>query len=143
MKERETRKNNLIFHNLEEPGAEFVEGKERVMKDIERVQELLNEIDVQVSVKDESRFVKRLGPRNEAATSPRPLLIGFKSHDHCTSILEKSPDLAEKNEPWSIVNVIRDLTKTQRNDEKNMREEAEKKIPNSARKIRKTGSGRS
>ena len=127
MKERESRRNNLIIHNLSEPGAEFVDSKERVAKDIEKVQGLLDQIEVHLNVSEVSRFVKRLGARQEDATSPRPLLIGFKSVEHTKSVLDKSPDLAEKDEPWSNINIIRDLTKTQRKEERGLREEAEKK----------------
>ena len=127
MKERESRKNNLIIHNLEEPGAEFVDSKERVAKDIENFQMLVNEIDVELDVNEAHRFAKRLGPRQEGATSPRPLLIGFKSVDYCRSILEKSPSLAQKEEPLSNVNIIQDLTKAQRKEEKKLRDDVEKK----------------
>ena len=127
MRERESRKNNLIIHNLEEPGAEFVDSKERMEKDIEKVQCLIDQIEVQINISDVCRFAKRLGPREESSGTPRPLLIGFKTVDHCNSILEKSPDLAKMDEPLSNINIIRDLTKTQRKEEKNLRVEADKK----------------
>ena len=127
MKERDSRRCNLIVHNIAEPGAEFVESQERVLKDTESLQDLLNVIGAEVVVKDASRFVKRLGTRSEDAGSPRPLLVGFKTVDHCNTILDVSPSLSEKGEPWCSVNVVRDLTKTQRKEEKKLREDADKK----------------
>ena len=125
MRERESRRNNLVVHNLPEPGAELIDGKERIAKDIEKTQELLNLLEINLDVKDQTRFIKRLGQRNEDSTPPRPLLIGFKNFDSCTSILDQSPKLAEMDEPWSAVNVIRDLTKTQRKEEKKLRDDAD------------------
>ena len=88
---------------------------------------MLNKIEVEMNVSEVSRFVKRLGPQQEGAATPRPLLIGFKNADHCKSILEKSPSLAQQDEPWSEINIIRDLTKNQRKEEKDLRVEAERK----------------
>ena len=127
MKERESRRNNLIVHNLPEPGPDITDSKERITKDIEKVQELLNMIDVDIVAAECSRFAKRLGKRDDENESPPPLLIGFKTTDNCMSILDKSPNLSEIAEPWSMINIVRDLTKTQRKEESKMREEAETK----------------
>ena len=91
------------------------------------MQELLGQIEVQINVNESCRFVKRLGPRNEDSEVPRPLLIGLKENQYCDSVLDKSHKLADKEEPWSNVNIIRDLTKTQRKEEKEMRVDVEKK----------------
>ena len=127
MRERESRRCNLIVHNLDEPGSEISDSKERIGKDIEKLQELLNQVEADVNVSDCQRFVKRLGPRSDAGESPRPLLIGFKEKHSCDLILERSSKLADKEEPWSSINIIRDLTKSQRKEEKEMRAAAEKK----------------
>jgi uncharacterized coiled-coil protein SlyX len=143
MKERETRRCNLIVHNIAEPGADVVQSKDRVEKDIEKLQELLGQIEVEVNVNETFRFAKRLGARDEGDDTPRPLLIGFKERRYCDSILDKSHKLSDKEEPWSSVNIIRDLTKAQRKEEKEMRGEVERRIMSWMKKKRKTGNGRS
>ena len=127
MKERESRRNNLIIHNLGEPDVDIIDSKERVERDLEKLQELFNMIEVDIVAKDRARFAKRLDPRNDENETPRPLLIGLKTLDNCISILDKSPDLADKSEPWCSINIVRDLTKAQRKEEKKMREDAENK----------------
>ena len=127
MKERESRRCNLIVHNLAGPGPEITESKECVSKDIEKLQELLSQIEANVNVSDTQRFVQRLGARNDEEDSLRPILIGFKEKRYCNSILEKSGKLSDKDETWSSINITRDLTKGQRKEEKDMRAEVEKK----------------
>ena len=127
MKERDTRRCNLIIHGISEPAADVVESKDRVEKDIEKLQELLGQIEVEMDVNETYRFAKRLGARDEDNERPRPLLVGFKDKRHCDSILDNSHKLSQKEEPWSLVNIIRDLTKAQRKEEKDMRGEVEKK----------------
>ena len=127
MKEQESRRLNLIIHNLAEPEADITESQERILKDKESLQELLNVVEAEVIVDNASRFVKRLGRREEQDILPRPLLVGFKSIEHCSAILDKSPNLSQLDEPWSSINIVRDLTKTQRKEEKKLREDAVRK----------------
>ena len=127
MKERESRRLNLIIHNLAEPEADITESQECILKDKESLQELLNVVEAEVIVDNASRFVKRLGRREEEDILPRPLLVGFKSIEHCSAILDKSPNLSQLDEPWSSINIVRDLTKTQRKEEKKLREDAVRK----------------
>ena len=126
MRERETRRCNLVIHNLKEPGADIIDKKERILMDKENVQELFDLVNAEVNVTDSARFAKRLGPINEDS-SPRPLLVGFDSEVSCKTVLDKSSILSEKEEPWSDINIVRDLTKLQRKDENKLREEATKK----------------
>ena len=65
MKERESRSCNIIIHNLEEPSADITEDGERVSEDVNNVQQLLDKIEADVSVNGSSRFIKRLGARDE------------------------------------------------------------------------------
>ena len=77
---------------------------------------------------ESARFARRLSPVADNDTpSPRPLLIGFKTEDGRDAVLEKSPLLGDKDEPWSSVNVVMDLTKCQRKEEKKLRDTASKK----------------
>ena len=125
MKERQARRCNLVIHNLDEPSDSIREKKERIEADKHKVQELCNEIGLEFSVFEEARFVKRLGEKDDS--SIRPMLIGFKSERTCNDILDKSKELAHKEQPWSDVHIIRDLTKCQRKEEKQLRDDCTKK----------------
>jgi uncharacterized coiled-coil protein SlyX len=125
MRERKSRSCNLIIHNLNEPGNDIKDRKERVAKDKEALNELFTVLELSINVEDSTRFAKRLGPANES--SPRPLLVGITDDVKCKSVLEKSPNLSKKEKPWSEINIVRDLTKLQRKEESRMREEVEKK----------------
>ena len=112
---------------MAEAGAEVIDGEDRIKIDKDKVQELCEVLSVEVDICECTRFLKRLGPRVDDNPSPRPLLVGFKEAETANIILHKSPKLAEKNEPWSQVSVIKDITKTQRNEEKKLREDVKKK----------------
>jgi hypothetical protein len=79
-----------------------------------------------VKIDEGVRFAKRLGASDESSSSPRPLLVGFKAVTDCTAMLDKSPALSELDESWSVINIVRDLTKGQRKEEKDLRDEATK-----------------
>lgn len=125
LRERESRRCNLLIHNLIEPGTDIDDKDERIAKDKENVKELLGVIGIELDINESTRFAKRLGPANE--NSPRPLLVGFTEDQMCKSILDKSPDLSEQDEPWSNIKIIRDLTKMQRKEEGKLRAEVEKR----------------
>ena len=57
MKERETRRCNVIVHSLAEPDAEITDSKDRIGKDIEKLQELLGQIEVEVNVNESYHIV--------------------------------------------------------------------------------------
>ena len=129
MRERDSRRCNIIIHNLAEPSADVVDKNERIKRDKISVQELCAVVGADINVEEAARFARRLGPinRDDESPGPRPLLIGFKTESERDLILEKTPVLADKAEPWSNVNVIMDLTKCQRREEKEMRDNATKK----------------
>ena len=127
MRERESRRCNLVIHNISEPDQAIVDSKERISVDKTKVQELCGVLskdgeDIQSSI----RFAKRLGPVVDGA-SPRPLLVGFDDSAISLNVLKKAPDLSEKDEPWCTVKIVNDLTKMQRKEETKLREEVTKK----------------
>ena len=75
MRERESRKCNLIIHNLAEPDNNVTDTKERIEKDKSKVQQLCKVIGVEVDVLEGARFAKQLGASDDSTNSPRPLLI--------------------------------------------------------------------
>ena len=126
-RERESRKCNVVVHNISESGAEVAEAEDILKYDKDKLQELCGVLSLDIDVAECARFVKRLGPRVEDSTSPRPLLVGFKNVETVNSVLQKAPKLAEKEEPWSRINVVKDITKIQRKEEKKLREDVVKK----------------
>ena len=126
-RERESRRCNLVIHNLAEPGQGVVTKEERITDDKNKLQELCGIIDVDLTVDDVTRFVKRLGKVNAESSSPRPMLVGFKTPDHCTTVLNQASNLSDNDEPWKSIHIVRDLTKAQRKEERTLRETVEKR----------------
>ena len=126
IRERENRRTNLVFHNIEEPDSGIIEKDERIRKDKDAVREVCSSIGVDLDIDEESRFVTRLGAARENGNA-RPLLIGLKTNDVCTKILEKASGLARMEEPMSRINIVRDLTANQRKEEKDLHDKAEKR----------------
>ena len=127
IRERESRQTNLVIHNLPEPEQTVKDAKERIAKDMEKLQELCGVIEANVDAPTVFRFAKRLGERSKTGDHCRPLLLGFKSVEGHDKVLQNAPKLAEMDEPWSSVNIVQDITAMQRSEEKQMREEANKK----------------
>ena len=127
LRERESRRMNIVIHNIAEPESTLTTGKERIASDKEKLHSLCEQIGVIVDTESDVRFVKRLGEQNKNSNVPRPMLLGLKEDATRMKILECAHKLAEKDEPWASVNIVQDLTKMQRSEEKNMRVDASKK----------------
>jgi hypothetical protein len=123
--ERESCQVNLIVHGLAEPPEDIKDGRERAAADNSKVQELVNLIEAGVQVSESVRYNKRLGAKKEHET--RPLLLGFRKRDDRDKILSNAPKLARVGEPWDKVNVVPDMTKRQRQEDKDVKEEAERR----------------
>ena len=124
MGERDKRKVNVIVHGLPEPARDIIDGKLRMDKDIETLQDLVSQIDVEMTMTDAVQFARRLGECSDDASHPRPLLVGFRDVGCKNQVLDNSRKLAVKEDHWKDVNIVQDLTKLQRNEEKKMREQA-------------------
>ena len=124
-KDRESRENNLVIHGISEPNSDVNDGKKRAEIDICRVQELADKLEAVVRVKDVVKFSKRIGAKKD--NTDRPLLLGFRNKHDRNIILDRAPKLSEMAEPWKKINVVTDLTKRQRKEDNDAREEAEKK----------------
>ena len=125
--ERDKRKLNIVVHGLDEAGKAIKDGKDRAAFDIGKLQELIDELDLELDAQDRElvRFAKRLGQPTDGAT-PRPLLVGLGSSEmveEVTSVANKS--LKTKPAPWSGKSVVRDLTAMQRTEEKKLYTQAD------------------
>ncbi len=122
MKDQEDRKRNIIFWNIPEPKAKDM--NEKIKHDKEEVKEITKICNATIK-KDDMVKVKRLGKKSE--DKPRPLLIEVSSDDKKAALFKNLSKLQDAPDKYRSVSVRNDLTKRQREQEKNLREEAKKK----------------
>ncbi len=120
MENRERRKNNLIFHNIEESGA--VDPDIRRAEDVSFIMKLLREhlkVESEIQTNQEGRaMVRRLGAKN--ASKSRSLQITFRDID-VPRILKNAKKLANANNEEIRKIVIKpDQTPFQREEEKKL-----------------------
>ena len=127
--DRKRRRHNVVIHGLAEAPADVI-GKDRATHDLARLQELLQQIEVQMEANDLIKFSKRLGSfqgrRNP--DKPRPLLIGVSSDEIVETLTEASQALKVKPAPWKDVRIVRDLTAQHREEERSMFAEVEELV---------------
>ena len=85
MREREMRKEYLIFFNIPESKKE--DSKERIRDDMEQLKEILQTVEASDS---EPQHLIRLGPKG---TEPRPLKARFKRQEDCWKVLKGTENL--------------------------------------------------
>lgn len=123
LRERETRKLNLVLHGVQEPEdvRNYKEGVEMDKEECGRIFEAIN-----AGVRKENlKFCKRLG---EKSKDPRPLVIGLTSEETRRRILEKNREL--QHSMYKNVSIVADLTRKQREEERRLMAEAEKRNKN-------------
>ena len=120
---REERKLNLVIFNVGE--SDSADGIIRKKEDTETVQVVLAQIEVAPVVITDCR---RLGPyrRDLAARKPRPLRISTESVAQKDAVLKSAHRLRELDGTKNIV-IRKDLTPLQREQEKNLMTEWQKK----------------
>ena len=119
--ERENRANNIIMHGIDESNEE--DGADRTREDWETIKQVLTEIGIEEQPGDQT-MMKRLGERTE--DKKRPILISLKDKRTKQEIITKARKLKD-SEKFKQVGISHDLTKIQREELKNLREEARKK----------------
>ena len=122
--ERESRRGNLVIYGLTEPAHEIWDGRRRAAADQVKLQQLVDLIGVNVPIKDEIKFCKRLGVRNGDKT--RPLLVGLHKVQLKELILINARKLA-MDDSWKKVYVNQDITRSQREGDGKTRQEADRK----------------
>jgi hypothetical protein len=124
LRQRELRKKNVIFHGILELQKENSTYKERTDWDRASIGNILREL--KVDIKEEAvKFCKRIG---EIGTAPRPLLTGFHMENDKLNLLRVAKNLEDTC--FSDVNVAPDLTKKQRDEEAELKKEAERRNKN-------------
>ncbi len=124
MREREMRKKNVILHGVGEIQTERPTWEERTGWDRQSCVNILGAIEIDITG-DEIKFTKRIGERGEG---PRPLLTGFYTETDKIRVLKNAKKL-EKTK-FKEVNIAPDLTRRQREEEKELRKVAEERNRN-------------
>ena len=120
LRQREDKKSNVIFHGIPEARSDLP-GVQKKESDIDNVISVVNEILKHPMVRNDIKFIKRLGEIN--SENSRPLLLGCFSEDLKCEILKSSRMLAD-SEYYYEVRVSPDLTSQQRKEEVDMWQEA-------------------
>ncbi len=121
MREREIRRLNLVIHCVEEPSQWTREGRERMEAEKKECEKIFKAANAKTTGED-IRFCRRIGEKGD---EPCPLLIGLKSEEEKRHLLEKAKDLQKTI--YKDVTIGPDMTLKQRQEEKKMREEVERK----------------
>ena len=120
IRERESRKDNLIIHQVEEPTVG--RGVERKEHDLNKVIEIMEFLNCPVK-KEDIKFIFRAGERREDRPGPRPIILSMKNSGARNTILENTRKLASSR--FERISITPDLTPLQRKEEDGLRKEAE------------------
>ena len=89
LRERESRRLNLVIHGLPEPAENIKDPRERMEADKTECEKLF--IAMKARTRYQAiRFCRRIGERD---SDPRPLVFGVHTEDEKRHILEKSREL--------------------------------------------------
>ena len=132
IREREDRQEVVIIHGLPEPSPAVKDKDARIAADVSSIDKLLSKVELSATDADVNvKFAKRLGARPKSVDDdPRPLRVGFKKVGSRNQVLDacfKHKDVITAQTDWEKVSVIPDLTKMQREEEKQMRNDADTK----------------
>ena len=121
LRERESRRLNLVIHGVEEPEDSIKEPRDRMEKDRDECEKIFTAMKARTRYQD-IKFCRRIGERGR---DPRPIVIGVFTEDEKRHLLDKARDL--RTTRYDNVTVVPDLTKSQRRGELKLREEADQR----------------
>jgi hypothetical protein len=121
MKEREARKKNIVFHSVGECADEKASGKERQDWDRKSCFNIFSAMKIEMEG-DAVRFCRRVG---EKKGQPRPLVCGLWEEKDRNKVLRNARNLESTS--FRNVSVCPDLTRKQREEEADMRKEADRR----------------
>ena len=123
LKDRESRKDNLIFFNIEEDHSEDVDNRKQ--HDIEQVCRL---IDTELQVKSIVTNPVRLGKHQTSSQHPRPLRVTVDNEQTKWKILKSAKNLKEsRKEEYRQIYMKRDMTLMERAQEEELRKQLKQK----------------
>ena len=108
LRERESRRLNLVLHGVPEPGPDISDPRDRMDADKGECERIFGGMRARTR-RYQIRFCRRVG---EKGNDPRPIVIGLYRK-------ERSREL--KNTMYSCVTIVPDMTKSQRRGEKKLR----------------------
>ena len=121
LRERDYRKENILLYALPEPTAST--GEQRARIDLNRLKDTLDQLKIKIG-DDDIKFMIRVGRFEN--TKMRPALVGIPNSTLREKILSKAPLLNNMRPPFNAIKIAKDLTRRQREDDKNMRLEVVK-----------------
>ena len=122
IRERESRKSNLVLHKVPELVGDSVTSRDRRDHDIRKVLEIFEFLQCTVPAED-IKFIYRPGDKVNPEW-PRPVILSLKDPGARHYILAHSNKLANSN--FNQISIVPDLTPQQRNEEEGLRKEATK-----------------
>ena len=122
LSDQETRKCNLICHNV--PESTSRDPEVRKQHDYEFSKNMIYHMDLTIGGGDIAT-IKRLGKRTN--TNPRPMMIIFYESGWRDEILARKSCLSQAGGNWKVVRLSPDLTPRQREHDKEVLEEVNKK----------------
>ena len=125
LRERETRKDNLVFYQVEEP--ETTQGHKRKEHDVKKVIEVCEFLQCPITTEG-IKFIFRVGEKRDDRPGPRPIIICLKDPGARKYILENTRRLASSQ--YGRISITPDLTPLQRKEEEGLRKEAETRNKN-------------
>ena len=122
LRERESRRDNLVIHKIPELLGASVTNKDRRDHDLKKTLEIFEYLDCSIS-RDGIKFIYRPGDKI-VPEWPRPVILGLKDPGARQYILSHSNKLT--NSIHSHISIVPDLTIQQRSEEEGLRREADK-----------------
>ena len=115
LRDRESRKLNIVIHRVGECPNEKASIQERIEWDLESCVNMFKAMQLQFG-KETIKFVRRVGEKKE---SNRPLVVGLTTDEGRRKILDNAREL--KNTFFKEISIVPDLTKRQREEDDNIR----------------------
>lgn len=123
LSDRESRKCNLVIHQIPEAPADMSRD-DKITYDKTEIKKILSLCGLNVA-DDDVKFHRRLGePNRNTDQDLRPVLVGFREEKLKNNVLTNASKLKESSR--SEVQIGPDLTKQQRLEEKNLRDERDR-----------------
>jgi hypothetical protein len=123
-RDRESRKESVVIHGLEEPAPNVTGNKERREEDLKQCTTIFKAIKANIDREDVS-FCRRLGEKGE---KPRPLAIGLRDDREAKYLLGLAKEL--KDTEYKHVSIVPNMTKEQRQEEADLEREAKRRNEN-------------
>lgn len=125
IRERESRKMNLVIHKVGELTRDGSTPEERRGWDLTTCDNLFKAMKINLRSEEAVQFCRRVG---EVGDTPRPIIIGLWTQRDRHLILNRAPEL--RHTQYREVGIVPDLTNIQRKEEADLRAEAEDRNAN-------------